>query len=227
MTLARLRPLALVAAFAGAALSLGSPWPARADRYEATLSIRPTKGTARIGEAGTDERVDVRSRGFAASASLGVRDWLDLGGELAFGYFDKASYQMATLPISANPLSGPLERKSNTAQLRGVATLRLGIGWVPYVQLALGLGARYRTTALIYGPTAQGDRWLIPDHQREEVTLDFVTGARAGFDRRISVHWAAGVSAAVAHSFGVFRPDFQTFDVTLSLSYSWYPLLAP
>jgi hypothetical protein len=33
--------------------------------------------------------------------------------------------------------------------------------------------------------------------------------------------------AAGAHSFGVFRPDHQTSDVTISLSYSWYPLLAP
>jgi hypothetical protein len=225
--LVRLRLLVVVAGFAGAGVVLASPRPARADRYEATLSIRPTRGSARIWEAGTDERVEVRSRGFAASASLGARDWLDLGGEFVLGYFDKASYQMATLPISANPRSGPLERKSNTAQLRGLATLRLGVGWVPFVQLALGLGARYRTTALLYGPTAQGERWLIPDHQREEVTLDLVAGARAGLERRITVHWTAGVSCAVAHSFGVFRPDLQTSDVTLSLSYSWYPLLAP
>jgi hypothetical protein len=227
VTLVRFRPLAAIAALAGAGGVLVSPRPACADRHEATLSIRPTKGSARIWEAGTDERVDVQSRGFAASASLGARDWLDLGGEIVLAYFDVASYQMATLPVSANPLSGPLNRKSNIAQLRGVATFRLGVVWVPFVQLALGLGARYRTTALLYGPTAQGERWLIPDHQREEVMLDLVTGARAGLERRITVHWTAGISAAVAHSFGVFRPDLQTFDVTLSLSYSWYPLLAP
>lgn len=226
MTLARFRHLAVAAALAVAGSMLASPRQARADRYEATLAIRPTRGSARIWEAGTDERVEVRSRGFAASASLGARDWLDLGGELVLGYFDEASYQMATLPISANPFSGPLKRKSNTVQLRGVATFRVGVGWVPFVQLALGLGARYRTTALLYGPTAQGERWLIPDHQREEVTLDLVTGARAGLERRITAHWTAGVSAAVAHSFGVFRPDLQTSDITLSLSYSWYPLLA-
>jgi hypothetical protein len=203
------------------------PRPARADRHAVTLSIRPLRGSARISEAGTDERAEVRSRGGAASASLGVRDWLDLGGELVVAYFDEASYQMATLPISHNPLSGPVKRISNTAQLRGIATLRLGVGWVPFVQLSLGLGARYRTTALLYGPTTQGYRWLIPDGQREEVTLDVVTGIRAGLERRITVHWTAGVSAAAAHSFGVFTPDLQTSDVTISLSYSWYPLWAP
>lgn len=220
------RLLVTGAALAGAAVTLASPRAAHADRYEVTLAIRPTRGSARIWEAGTDERVDVRSRGFAASASLGMRDWLDLGCELVLGYFDEASYQMATLPISAHPLSGPLKRTSNAAQVRGVATFRGGVGWVPFVQLALGVGARYRTTALLYGPTTQGYRWLIPDGQREEVTLDLATGARAGLERRITVHWAAGVSAAVAHSFGVFRPDLQTADVTISLSYSWYPVLA-
>jgi hypothetical protein len=225
VTRARFRPLVTGGALAAAtvAVALASPRSAHADRHELTLAVRPTRGSAKISEAGTDERVEVRSRGFAASASLGVRDWLDLGGELVLGYFDKASYQMATLPISANPLSGPVARKSNTAQLRGVATLRLGVGWVPFVQLALGLGARYRTTALLYGPTTQGDRWLFPDGQREEVTLDVVTGIRAGLERRITVHWTAGLSAAVAHSFGVFRPDLQTSDVTISLAYGWYP----
>jgi hypothetical protein len=177
VTRARFRPLVTGGALAAAtvAVALASPRSAHADRHELTLAVRPTRGSAKISEAGTDERVEVRSRGFAASASLGVRDWLDLGGELVLGYFDKASYQMATLPISANPLSGPVARKSNTAQLRGIATLPLGVRWVPFVQLAHGLGARYRTTALLYGPTTQGDRWLIPDGQREEVTLDVVS----------------------------------------------------
>jgi len=219
------RPRLLVTG-AALALALASPRPAHADRYEATLAIRPTRGAARIWEVGTDERVDVQSRGLAASATLGVRDWLDLGGEVVLGYFDAASYQMATVMISGNLLSGPLRRTSNTAQLRGVATLRRGVVWVPFVQLALGLGARYRTTALLSSSTTRGDQWLIPDGEREEVTLDLVTGARAGLERRITGHWAVGVSAALAHSFGVFRPDLQTFDLTISLSYSWYPLFA-
>jgi len=226
VTGARVRRLVASTALAGAALALSSPRPAHADRHEATLAVRPTRGTARLCEAGTDERVDVRSRGFAASASFGVRDWLDLGGELVCGWFDLASYQMATLPISYNLMSGPLKRRSDTAQLRGTATFRYGVAWVPFLQLGLGLGARYRTTALLYGPTTQGDRWLIPDGQREEVSLDLVTAARAGLERRITVHWTAGISAAVSHSFGVFTPDLQTSDVTISLSYSWYPLLA-
>jgi hypothetical protein len=209
------------------ALVLASTPPARADRDELTIALRPTSGQARIWEAGTEERVQVRNRGFAGGVSLGVRDWLDLGGEIVAGYFDEASYQMATLPVGVNPLSGPLKRTSRIAQLRGVATLRAGVGWVPFLQLALGAGARHRTTALLYGPTTQGLRWLIPDGQEEEISIDLVAGARAGIERRLTVHWTAGVSAAVSHSVGVFRPDLQTADLTIALSYTWYPLLPP
>jgi hypothetical protein len=224
VTVVRVRHRGRCAA-ASAVLALAWSQPAQADRYEATLAIRPTRGSARIWEDGTAESVKVRSRGFAASANLGMRDWFDLGGELVASWFDEASYQMASLPVSDNPFSGPLKRRSNNAQLRGTATFHLGVGWVPFVQLALGLGARYRTTALLYSGTAQGDRWLIPDNQGEEVTLDLVTGIRAGIERRLTVHWTAGASVGVAHSFGVFRPDLQTSDVMISLAYSWYPLL--
>ena len=209
------------------ALALAPGLPAHADRHELTIGMRPTRGSARIADDGTTERAQVRSRGFAAGASWGVRDWLDLGGELVAADFDEASYQMATLPVSVNPRTGPLKRSSRHAQLRGVATLRLGVAWVPFVQLALGAGARHRFTALLLAPTAQGERWLIPDGQRQEVTIDVVAGIRAGLERRLTPRWTAGVSAAASHSTGIFTPDLQTADLTLSLSYTWYPRLAP
>jgi hypothetical protein len=220
---ARLRPGGALVAVA-VALAL-APRSARADRYEATIALRPAWGTARIWESGTNDYDDVRSRGLAASANLGMRDWLDLGAELVANYFDEASYDMVTLPISDNPHSGPIKRTSRTAQLRGTATFRYGVGWVPFTQLALGLGARHRTTAQIYSRTAMGPEWLLPDGQGEEVTLDVVAGVRAGLERRLTVHWTIGASAAVTHSLGVLRPDLQTLDVTFSFAYSWYPPL--
>jgi len=65
------RPLVTGGSLAAAtfALALTSPRPARADRYEATLAIRPTRASARIWEDGTAESVKVQGRGFAASAS--------------------------------------------------------------------------------------------------------------------------------------------------------------
>lgn len=187
---------------------------------EATLAIRLTRGSAEIWEAGTEAPAEVASRGFAASASLGVRHWLDLGCELGATYSDEASYPSATLPVGAEMFSGPLRRTTNTAQLRGFATLRVGDFWMPFLQLALGVGARFRSTAALYVPTAQGDLWLPPDDQGEEVSLDLVSGVRAGIERRITLHWTAGISAGTAHAFGVFRSDLRTSEVAFSLSYS-------
>ena len=191
----------------------------RRDR-EATLAIRLTRGSAMLWEMGANAPAEVDSRGVAASASLGVRYWLDLGGELSVAYLDEASYPMATLPLGAAMVTGPLRRTTNTAQLRGFATLRVGDFWMPFLQLALGVGARFRSAAALYVPTAQGFVWLPPDDQRDEVSLDLVTGVRVGIERRITRRWTAGISAATAHAFGVSRPDLRTSEVTVSLSYS-------
>lgn len=199
---------------------------ARADRFEATIAVRPVRGSAELWETGTDERVKVDGRGIAASMSYGVRDWLDLGGEIVASNFDEAAYQWATVPISGDPLSGPLKRTTNIRQLRATATLHYGVFWVPYVQASLGLGARFRSAAVMYVPTEVDERWLITDQHRE-VSLDVVTGIRAGLERRLTIHWTAGISAAKTYSFGVFRPDLRTAEWMLSLSYSWYPLWGP
>jgi hypothetical protein len=219
----------LASGAAALVLALALAWspPARADRYEVTLWLRPTSGVARVADSGTEERDTVESRGLAAGASFGVRDWLDLGGELVAADFEEAQYALATLPVSVNLFSGPLKRSSRIAQARGVATFRFGVKWVPTIQLALGAGARHRFTALLFVRTAQGPRWVIPDDQRQEVTVDIVTAVRAGFERRLTPHWTAGISAAVSQSIGIFAPDVQTADVSVSLSYTWYPLLAP
>jgi len=209
------------------ALSIARARAARADRHELTIGIRPALGAARIADDGTAERAHVRSRGLAAGASFGVRDWLDLGGELVTANFDRADYRRATLPVSVNPLSGRLMRATRHAQLRGVATLRLGVAWVPFVQLALGAAIRERSAALLFTDTAQGPRWLIPDDQGPELTFDIVTGVRAGLERRLTPRWTAGVAVAASQSTGIFNSDLQTADLSLSLAYTWYPRLAP
>jgi hypothetical protein len=187
---------------------------------EAMLAIRLTKGSAVIWEAGTEAPAEVDSRGVVVSTSLGVRHWLDLGGELGGTYLDEASYESATLPSDAVMVTGPLRRTTHTAQLRGFATLRVGNFWMPFVQLALGVGARFRSDATVYAPTEQGSLWFTPDDQRQEVSLDLVTGVRAGIERRITRRWTAGISAAAVHAFGVSKPDLRTSEVTFSISYS-------
>src|SRR5262245_10020822 len=93
--------------------------PARADRYEASIAIRPAGQIARIADRGTGELAVVPGGGFAGGLSWGLRNWLDLGGELAVSSFGEASYELATLPIGANPRTGNLSRRTGTMQLRG------------------------------------------------------------------------------------------------------------
>jgi hypothetical protein len=188
------------------------------------VGLQLATGSAVVREAGTGEPAKVGSRSVAASASLALRHWLDLGGELGATYLDEARYPSATLPIGAEMLAGPLRRSTNTAQLRSLATLRLGDVWMPVLQLSLGLGARFRSRAVMFVPTEQGSFWLPPDDQGAEVSLDLVTGIRAGFERRITLRWTAGLTAAIAHSFGVGAPNLRTTEVAFSLSYSrWAP----
>ena len=184
------------------------------------VALQLATGSAVVRDAGTGEQAKVGSRSVAASASLGVRHWLDLGCELGATYLDEASYLSATLPIGAEMFSGPLRRTTNTAQLRSLATLRLGDVWMPVLQLTLGIGARFRSTAVMFVPTEQGSFWLPADDQGAEVSLDLVTGLRTGLERRITLHWTAGLTAAAARAFGIGTPDFRTSELTLSLYYS-------
>lgn len=116
------------------------------------------------------------------------------------------------------------EIQHGVRELRGLATLRLGDVWMPVLQLSLGVGARFRSRAVMFVPTEQGSFWLPPDDQGAAVSLDLVTGLRAGFERRITLHWTAGLTAATAQSFGIGTPDLRTTEVAFSLSYSrWAP----
>jgi hypothetical protein len=208
---------------AGAALMLGLVPMARADRFEATIAIRPTSGYARVAEAGTDVPATVRSAGLAGGLSWGVRNWLDLGGELAASALGEASYDRAMVTVDASPMAGPLRRMTRTAQLRGVATLRAGVAWVPTVQLALGAGARQRSSALLRGESVQGETIYVPDGQEAGVTLDLVAAVRVGLEHRLTPRWTVGVSVGASQAFGIGTPDLQLADAAFTLARVWYP----
>src|ERR1043166_1156984 len=93
----------LVAAFGAVlALTLGVG-RALADQYEATVSIRPIGGMGRFTETVTgDDRgttMAVYGAGGVFSASYGVRNWLDVGLELAAIAFATASYDQAQVTV--------------------------------------------------------------------------------------------------------------------------------
>ncbi len=223
----RLRPRAHARArvpFAALALAAWLAPPAHADRHEAAIAVRPGGQLARIADRGTGERDVVPGGSFAGGLSWGVRNWLDLGGELAASSFGEASYALATLPVGANPRTGSLSRRTRTLQLRGLATVRLGVGWVPTIQLVAGAGARQRSAAWLRTSASQMQLVLVPDGEDAELALDLIAALRIGLDRRLTRHWAIGASVGAAHCFGVGTPDMQLADATISVSYSWYHL---
>jgi hypothetical protein len=217
----RPRMAALLAACAALA-----PWAAltaRADRYEATISVRPIRGHADIAEAGTAVQDRVRATGFAGGLSWGVRNWLDLGGELAASRFGEARYDRVMALVDDSPMAGPLKRRSQVAQLRGVATLRLGVAWVPTLQLALGLGARQQTSALLRGWSVKGETIYVPDGLEAGFKLDLVAAVRVGFEHRFTPSWTVGVSAGTSQAIGIGTADIRITDASVSVARVWYP----
>ena len=109
-------------------------------------------------------------------------------------------------------------------QLRGLATLRLGVHWAPTIQLAAGVGARQRSAARLRTEVSQMQLVLVPDGEDAEVTLDLVAALRIGLERRLNRRWTLGASVGAAHCLGIGAPDMQSADVTISISYNWYHL---
>lgn len=206
-----------------AALLLGPTAAARADRFEATVAVRPAGGYARVAETGAAAPATVPSAGLAGGLSWGVRNWLDLGGELAAGALGEATYDRATVLVDNSPMTGPLKRRTRLAQLRGVATLRLGVAWVPTVQLAVGAGARHRSSAVLRGGSVHGDAIYVPDGEAAGVTLDLVAAVRVGLEHRLTPSWTVGLSAGASQAFGLGAPDLQLADASVTLGRAWYP----
>ena len=211
---------AAAAALAGAA----APGPAAlADRYEVTLAVRPSRGSADVGEAGTAVRDRVRALGFGASLGRGVRNWLDLGGEFVFAALGEARYDEVMARVDDAPMAGPLKRRSQIVQLRGTATLRLGVAWMPTLQLALGPGLRVQSSALLRGQSGRGETIYVPDGLDAGRALDLVASVRVGFEHRFGRSWTVGVSAGAMRTIGIGTPDLRLTDTSFTLARLWYP----
>jgi hypothetical protein len=219
--------------------ALASAAVARADRYEATLVVRPTGSFGRVAEAVGDRPgsagprstarqtvVDsVSGGGLDVGLSYGLRNWLDVGGELGAAGFTRATYDPASVTIGGEPATGHVERTTRAVQLRAGATLRLGVAWVPVVYLGLGVGTRRRTAATIPVQDHQGQPVdLTPDHLTAGFTLDLVTAVRVGLEHRIDRRWTVGVDASASHTMGLGAATLDTLSGSVSLGYTWYAL---
>jgi hypothetical protein len=196
---------------------------AHADEFEAAVGARPVVGVAAVSEVGAAAAARVRLVGLAVEAGYGVRDWLDVGGELLVAALGEARYDTATVTVDGYPMAGPLQRVSRAGQLRGVTRARWGVVWVPTVEAAVGLGARVRTSALLRGTSARGEATYVPDGQAAGAVIDAVVALRVGLEHRLDRRWSVALSVGAARWLGVTTPDVVHADVALALARRWYP----
>jgi hypothetical protein len=205
--------------------------PASADRYEATVSVRPIGGIGRVtediavsGSASMPASQPMTATAYAGGGELGVgyglRNWLDLDLELVGERFTQAIYDSARVSLMGTPTTGHLARTTSIAQLRAGATLRGGVGWVPTLHLGVGVGGRSLTAATL-GDSGGAD--VTPDGMSASLSMDIVVLARAGIEHRLDRRWGVGVSVEASRAFGFGTSPIDAVSGGISLSYSWYP----
>jgi hypothetical protein len=199
-----------------------------ADRYEASVSLRPLGAMGRITEnVDGAERAAIAAAAYGGGGGIGVayglRNWLNIDGEVLGAGFASAAYDPATVMITGSPTMGRLVRTTRLAQLRAGTTLRLGVAWVPTVHLGLGIGGRTRTAATLRDAEHNTTFDVTPDGMNASVALDFVAIAGVGFEHRLDERWSVGVHVEAAHAIGFGSPPLDLFSAGFSVAYTWYP----
>ena len=202
---------------------------ARADRYEATLVVRPTGTIGRVAEdVGGNGSAVVASAyggGLDVGLSYGLRNWLDFGVELGAAGFARATYDPATVMISSRPHTGQIERTTREAQLRAGATLRLGVAWIPVFYVGVGVGVRPQSAATMERDDQGTAVGLTPDDMSAGMSFDIVAATRIGFEHRFDSRWTAGLSLGASHAIGLGAPSLDILSAGVSVACSWYPNL--
>lgn len=210
---------------------------AHADRYEATILVRPVGALGRVAEpvGGGPETPDaspasppevtdsVRGAGLDVALSYGWRNWVDVGAELGAVSFGRATYEAANVMVHDEPVMGRVERTTRAAQLLAGAKLRLGVTWVPFLYLGLGAGVRQRSAATLVQDGRRDVLTFTPDGMAAAWSFDLATTVRAGLDRRVGIHWFLGAGVAVSRAVGISAPTLDVVSVSVSCAYSWYP----
>jgi hypothetical protein len=206
-----------------ALVSLVTASTAVADRYEATISLRPFGELARVGEDGAPSAATTPGGGISGGLSYGVRNWLDIGGEVLATGLVQSSYSGAMVTIAGTPRTGDVARTTRLLGVRGGATLRLGVGWVSTIYLGFGVGGRQRTQALL---VRVGDEAvdLKPDGGDAKVFADLLATVRLGFERRVNRRWSIGIGGSATHCVAIGAPALDLVEAGISLAYTWYPL---
>jgi len=193
---------------------------ARADEDEMSVEAHVIAGAARVGEEGTHQVASVPVAGVTGELNYGIRDWLALGGELAYAQTGAAHFDMVPVVLRGvpEPAAG-LDRSARLARAIVGGTLRLGVRVVPTIFVGAGAALRMRPGAT-YTPT--GD---VPDDHAASTTIDLVIASRVGLDYRINRRWLVGLWAGAIAAVPFGAPSFQSAEGGLRVEYAWYPMI--
>lgn len=210
-------------------LLLGSTAPVAADRYEATVEVRPRAGLARAAESTSDGTATTTAPGGGVDVAVGygLRNGLDVGILVGATALAAAIYDDVTLAVGGNPRRGTLTRTTRAAQLQVGGTLRLGVGLVPSVSVFVGPALRQRGAATFRVPAnpaqPDGPTVVVPlDIDESGTTLELAATARLGLDYRLTRRWSLGAAASVVQHVGS-APLLTRLEAGLTLAYRWYP----
>jgi hypothetical protein len=198
---------------------LGSSAPAAADRDEAQWSLRPLVGVTRIREDGAPGVQREYLGGASLGLAYGLTDGIDLSADLiAFGTAS-STFPNTTFALEHGELiSGTYTRRSAGSLLFLGPTFRLGVVWVPVATVAVGVGARYRSSGVIQ------ELMIYPPSRGERLELDVGAMARIGLERRLSRRVTVGAYASAFASGGPSVPTLPAAYVSLGASWVYYPL---
>lgn len=98
------------------------------------------------------------------------------------------------------------------------ATARFGARWIPTASVAVGYQHRLLTGGAVID---EGRRQL--GTFDDEAGNDLLVSAGVGLDYRLGRHLVIGLSAQAIHAFAINGSSFDSFEVPLRVSYSWYP----
>ncbi len=203
-----------------AALLLGLSSVARADRYEAAISVQPHGGLAWVREEGASAPERVPGGGAVMRMSYGLRDWLAVDGELGIATLGAATFDDVEVSIGGAPASPQsLTRTTQSARFLLGANLRLGVAWIPTFSLGLGAQLRRRGDANVSGSD------LVPVGREGGISVDPVVAVRAGIERRLNARWLVGASVGLSRA--VTSPAIDSAEVAVVVSRCWYPSWGP
>jgi hypothetical protein len=202
---------------------------ASADHYEATITVRPIGGMGRFTESVTGDgrgtTMAAYGGGAVVSLAYGVRNWLDVGVELAAVAFAQTIYDPAEVTVLGVPETGRVTRTSRLAQLRAGGTLRFGVAWIPTLSLGVGPSVRMPTAGTLRQDIHGDSLDLTADGMSSDAQLDGCVALRVGIEHRLNRRWNIGAAAEASRSVGVGARSFDVVSAGLSLSYTWYPNL--